>query len=294
MRIAHAARAGRAEPRAVAIGSFDGVHRGHRAVLDAVRATGLAPTVITFDPHPRVALGNRVDLLTTLERRLELLGGAGSRHDARRRVRPRAAATHARGVRRAVPARDRRRGRRRRGGLPLRRAALRRSRAARAARLRGRRSARSRASRRRRSERRSRTATSSAAARCSAGRSSSTASSSPATSEAARSAIRPRTCAWSPSSPCPATGSMPARRSSIAPRSRSGRTRTTAAPSAGSSRTSSTSRATSTASACSSSSGSGSATRRCSRSEEELVAQIARDVEATRQPAHAAHGRLDR
>jgi riboflavin kinase/FMN adenylyltransferase len=64
-------------PRAVAIGSFDGVHRGHRAVVDTVRATGLEPTVITFDPHPRIALGNRVELLTTLERRLELLGDAG-------------------------------------------------------------------------------------------------------------------------------------------------------------------------------------------------------------------------
>ena len=64
-------------PRAVAIGSFDGVHRGHRSVLAATRGTGLAPTVITFDPHPRVALGNRVDLLTTLERRLELIEEAG-------------------------------------------------------------------------------------------------------------------------------------------------------------------------------------------------------------------------
>ena len=64
-------------PRAVAIGSFDGVHSGHRSVLDALGETGLAPTVITFDPHPRIALGNRVDLLTTLERRLELLEQAG-------------------------------------------------------------------------------------------------------------------------------------------------------------------------------------------------------------------------
>lgn len=65
-----------ARPRAVAIGSFDGVHLGHRSVLDAVRAPGLAPTVLTFDPHPRIALGNSVDLLTTLERRLELIGEA--------------------------------------------------------------------------------------------------------------------------------------------------------------------------------------------------------------------------
>jgi riboflavin kinase / FMN adenylyltransferase len=53
------------------------VHRGHRSVLGATRATGLTPTVITFDPHPRIALGNRVDLLTTLRRRLELIEGAG-------------------------------------------------------------------------------------------------------------------------------------------------------------------------------------------------------------------------
>ena len=64
-------------PRAVAIGSFDGVHRGHRVVVDTVRGTGLEPTVITFDPHPRIALGNKVELLTTLERRLELLEEAG-------------------------------------------------------------------------------------------------------------------------------------------------------------------------------------------------------------------------
>lgn len=77
MNIAHEPAGVERRPRAVAIGTFDGVHRGHRAVLAAAAATGLAPTVITFDPHPRIALGNRVDLLTTLERRLELLGEAG-------------------------------------------------------------------------------------------------------------------------------------------------------------------------------------------------------------------------
>ena len=64
-------------PRAVAVGSFDGVHRGHRSVLAALHATGLEHTVVTFDPHPRIALGNKVELLTTLERRLELLENAG-------------------------------------------------------------------------------------------------------------------------------------------------------------------------------------------------------------------------
>jgi riboflavin kinase / FMN adenylyltransferase len=65
------------EPRAVAIGTFDGVHRGHRRVIEAARAVGLPTTVLTFDPHPRIALGNQVELLTTLERRLELLHALG-------------------------------------------------------------------------------------------------------------------------------------------------------------------------------------------------------------------------
>jgi riboflavin kinase/FMN adenylyltransferase len=63
--------------RAVAIGTFDGVHRGHRRVIEGALATGLAPTVVTFDPHPRLALGYGVELVTTLERRLELIAGLG-------------------------------------------------------------------------------------------------------------------------------------------------------------------------------------------------------------------------
>jgi riboflavin kinase/FMN adenylyltransferase len=65
------------EPRAVAIGTFDGVHLGHRAVVRAAVEAGPRPTVVTFDPHPRTVLGNRVELLTTLERRLELLEECG-------------------------------------------------------------------------------------------------------------------------------------------------------------------------------------------------------------------------
>ena len=63
--------------RAVAIGTFDGVHVGHRRVLEAALAVGLRAAVVTFDPHPRTALGNRVELISTLERRLELIGEAG-------------------------------------------------------------------------------------------------------------------------------------------------------------------------------------------------------------------------
>jgi riboflavin kinase/FMN adenylyltransferase len=44
-------------PVALAIGNFDGVHRGHQALLaqlvDAARRHGLTPAVLTFEPHPR-------------------------------------------------------------------------------------------------------------------------------------------------------------------------------------------------------------------------------------------------
>jgi riboflavin kinase / FMN adenylyltransferase len=67
-------------PRSVAIGTFDGVHRGHQAVIQAAVEVGERPTVVTFHPHPRTVLGNQVELLATLERRLELLVAAGA-HD---------------------------------------------------------------------------------------------------------------------------------------------------------------------------------------------------------------------
>ena len=66
-----------ATPRAAALGTFDGVHLGHRRVIETLLEAGPEPTVVTFDPHPRTALGNRVDLLIPLERRLELLAELG-------------------------------------------------------------------------------------------------------------------------------------------------------------------------------------------------------------------------
>jgi riboflavin kinase/FMN adenylyltransferase len=77
MRLAHAPGQVERQPRAAAVGTFDGVHRGHRAVVDAVIATGLAATVVTFDPHPRIVLGNRVEQIATVERRIELLSELG-------------------------------------------------------------------------------------------------------------------------------------------------------------------------------------------------------------------------
>jgi riboflavin kinase/FMN adenylyltransferase len=59
--------------RAIAIGTFDGVHLGHRRVLAEALSTGLEPVVVTFHPHPRVVvLGHQVELISTLERRIEL------------------------------------------------------------------------------------------------------------------------------------------------------------------------------------------------------------------------------
>jgi riboflavin kinase/FMN adenylyltransferase len=63
--------------RAVAIGTFDGVHRGHRAAIEIAIEAGLRSTVVTFDPHPRRVLGYEVELLTTLDRRLELIAEVG-------------------------------------------------------------------------------------------------------------------------------------------------------------------------------------------------------------------------
>ena len=65
----------------VVIGNFDGVHRGHQAVLHAVariaKARGLAPRLLTFDPHPAVTLGRRAPaLLTGLERKRQLVDRA--------------------------------------------------------------------------------------------------------------------------------------------------------------------------------------------------------------------------
>ena len=62
---------------AVALGTFDGVHLGHRRVIETALQTGLPVRVLTFEPHPRVVLGHFVEGLATLQRRLELLAELG-------------------------------------------------------------------------------------------------------------------------------------------------------------------------------------------------------------------------
>jgi riboflavin kinase/FMN adenylyltransferase len=70
-------------PTVVTVGMFDGVHRGHRALLDRVAAEadarGLPAAAVTFDRHPLAVLrpGAEPPLLTTLDRKVELLGEAG-------------------------------------------------------------------------------------------------------------------------------------------------------------------------------------------------------------------------
>lgn len=67
-----------AEPSAVTIGVFDGVHRGHRALIGSLNPD-LTRTVLTFDPHPLEVLrpGANPRLITTVEERLPLLRKAG-------------------------------------------------------------------------------------------------------------------------------------------------------------------------------------------------------------------------
>lgn len=66
-------------PSAVSIGVFDGVHLGHRMLIDRLVATDHLPTVLTFDPHPAEVLhpGAHPRLLTTLDERIDLLDEAG-------------------------------------------------------------------------------------------------------------------------------------------------------------------------------------------------------------------------
>lgn len=66
----------------VTVGIFDGVHRGHQAILRYLlqrsKARQGSSVVVTFDPHPReVVRGEHVPLLTTISERVDLLGRMG-------------------------------------------------------------------------------------------------------------------------------------------------------------------------------------------------------------------------
>src|SRR5512135_3145344 len=66
----------------VTVGTFDGVHRAHREIVREVvkraRAYSGRSVVVTFEPHPKEVVASAkgpVSLLTTMEERIELLGG---------------------------------------------------------------------------------------------------------------------------------------------------------------------------------------------------------------------------
>lgn len=77
------ARGAPGRPAAVTIGVFDGVHRGHRHLVERLLRQageeGLAPVAVTFNPHPRSVIrpGTAVTYLCSLEERVELLRGLG-------------------------------------------------------------------------------------------------------------------------------------------------------------------------------------------------------------------------
>jgi len=72
-----------ARPVALTIGNFDGIHLGHRALLDELRAVaarrGLTAAAVIFEPHPRefFAPEQAPARLTTLREKLELFGAMG-------------------------------------------------------------------------------------------------------------------------------------------------------------------------------------------------------------------------
>ena len=74
---------GIAHQTVITIGTFDGVHLGHRKILERLtndaKKTGLRSTVLTFFPHPRMVLQKDADiqLLNTLEEKKQILAGMG-------------------------------------------------------------------------------------------------------------------------------------------------------------------------------------------------------------------------
>lgn len=70
-------------PTVVTIGIFDGVHKGHQAILKKAvkeaKRSGLKSVVVTFDPHPVKVLNPaaKIPFLISLEHRIKLIKGAG-------------------------------------------------------------------------------------------------------------------------------------------------------------------------------------------------------------------------
>jgi riboflavin kinase/FMN adenylyltransferase len=71
------------QPSIVTIGTFDGVHIGHRRILERLMEEGqrlhLQATLLTFFPHPRMVLqkDRQIKLLNTIEEKSDILGQLG-------------------------------------------------------------------------------------------------------------------------------------------------------------------------------------------------------------------------
>lgn len=70
-------------PRVATVGSFDGVHRGHGALIERIRLEAethqMESMVITFDPHPRLVLEKEssLQILSTTREKIALLEAMG-------------------------------------------------------------------------------------------------------------------------------------------------------------------------------------------------------------------------
>ena len=67
---------------AVACGNFDGLHQGHRSIIQQLKDSALAshaePVILTFTPHPRTVLfGHKIPKINTPEKQAELLEELG-------------------------------------------------------------------------------------------------------------------------------------------------------------------------------------------------------------------------
>ncbi|MDT8414940.1 MAG: bifunctional riboflavin kinase/FAD synthetase [Flavobacteriaceae bacterium] len=74
------------KPSVVTIGTFDGVHSGHRKIIDRLVAqakiSGYESVLLSFFPHPRMVVQHQADikLLHTLEERAQILESTGLDH----------------------------------------------------------------------------------------------------------------------------------------------------------------------------------------------------------------------
>lgn len=83
IRVTYLSEVDHKQPTSIAIGSFDGVHRGHQALLQRMvaqaRTAGMRTAALTFFPHPRRVLHTLPPrfYLTTLDERVHLLAEQG-------------------------------------------------------------------------------------------------------------------------------------------------------------------------------------------------------------------------